>query len=163
MKKLLTIILTIVVIALAVWGGFLLLGREEASEVDKIEQFSLSEEMYGQGEFREITAEELEQLIETKKSFVVVVHMVVCPAEFPVTSIAKQLAHDDGVVIYGLMEEEFKQTALAKTIRYLPSVALYREGELVAYLDAESDSDLEYYKTVDGLRRWLSRYLTNSL
>lgn len=133
---------------------------ENLATVDKpVEKFPLSTEMYDGGEMVEVTAAEFGQLLAERKSFIVVVHMMLCPAEFPVTSIAKQLAHDDGLVIYGLTEEEFRQTALAEKIKYLPSVVIYHEGELVSFLDAESDADLPYYQTVEGLRKWLRRYV----
>lgn len=159
MKKLGVILLAIIAVAAVAGGGFWLISRGNTPANDQIEKFALSEEMYGQGGFQDITTEEFGQLVTEQKSFIVVAHMVVCPAEFPVTSIAKQLAREDDLVIYGLTEEEFKQTDLAKSIKYLPSVAVYRDGTLVAYLDAAADEDTEYYKTVDGLKRWLGRYL----
>ena len=159
MKKLgIALIGTLLVVGVGL-GLFWLVSQEDAPEAEPVARFSLSEEMYGQGEFREITAEEFARLVAERKSFVVVVHMVICPAEFPVTSIAKQLAHEDDLVIYGLTEEEFKQTELAQKIKYLPSVAIYHAGELVAYLDAESDEDLPYYQTIGGLRQWLRTYI----
>lgn len=159
MKKIWAVIAALVVLAGVGLGGFWLLGRDEAPQEEIGQKFGLSEEIWGQGGFQDITAAEFKDLVVARKSFVVVLHMMVCPAEFPVTSIAKQLAHDDGLVIYGLAEEEFRQTALAEKIKYLPSVAIYHEGELVAYLDAESDADLLYYQTVEGLRKWLGRYV----
>ena len=159
MKKLGVVLLSIVSVAVVVWGGFKLIVQDNVPGSDQIEKFVLSEEMYGQGGFRDITAEEFRQLTAEQKSFIVVVHMVVCPAEFPVTSIAKQLAREDDLVIYGLAEEEFKQTDLSKSIKYLPSVAIYHDGQLVAYLDAAADEDMEYYKTADGVKRWLGRFL----
>lgn len=133
---------------------------ENSGGVQKpVEKFPLSAEMYAKGEVIEITASEFEQLVAEKKSFVVVLHMVVCPAEFPVTNSAKELAYAEGMVIYSLTEEEFKQTVLARTIKYLPSVAIIREGELVGYLDAEADADVKYYKTAAGLKEWLERWV----
>ena len=117
--------------------------------------------MYGRSEVIEITAGEFDQLVAEKKSFVVVLHMVVCPAEFPVTNSAKELAHVEGMVIYSLVEDEFKQTMLAKTIKYLPSVAIIHEGELAGYLDAEADEDVKYYKTAAGLKEWVEQYVDN--
>lgn len=123
------------------------------------ERFALSEEMYEEAGLVDITAEEYADLVATKKSFVVVMHMVICPAEFPVRDVAKQLANEDGVRIYGLVEEEFKKTTLAQEVKYLPSMAIIREGELVDYLDAEADEDLLVYKTVEELRKWLGRWV----
>ena len=80
--------------------------------------------MYDDGELVEITARDFNELVAEKKSFVVVLHMVICPAEFPVTNSAKELAHSEGMVIYSLVEDEFKQIELVREVKYLPSVAL---------------------------------------
>lgn len=154
-----------VVLALAVLGVILAVvwqknAVENSGVVEKpVEKFALSAEMYTKGEVVEITAQEFDQLVAEQKSFVVVLHMVVCPAEFPVTNSAKELAHNEGIVIYNLVEEEFKQTMLARTVKYLPSVAVIHEGELVGYLDAEADEDVKYYKTAAGLKEWLGQYI----
>lgn len=133
---------------------------ENSGVVEKpVEKFGLSEEMYAKGELVEITASEFDELVAQKKSFVVVLHMVICPAEFPVTNSAKQLAHDEKMTIYSLVEEEFRQTFLAQKIKYLPSVALIREGELVDFLDAEADEDVKYYKTSEGLKAWIGKWV----
>lgn len=123
------------------------------------EKFALPTEMYDRGEVVEITASEFDALVAEQKSFVVILHMVICPAEFPVTNSGKELAHNEELVIYSMVEEEFKQTTLAKTIKYLPSVAILHEGKLVDYLDAEADEDLPYYKTAEGLKMWLERWV----
>lgn len=119
------------------------------------ETFEFSPEVYEKGEFHEITADEFERMIALKKSFLVVLHMTVCPAEFPITDVARRLSNENGMTIYGLTEEEFQKTELAKVVKYLPSAALYRDGELVDYLDAEDDEDMEYYKSVEGLKEWI--------
>ncbi len=152
---------TAVLIVLGVGLAVVWHGRVENSKVVEkpVEKFALSEEMYTKGGVIEITASDFEQLVAEKKSFVVVLHMVVCPAEFPVTNSAKELAHTEEMVIYSLTEEEFKQTVLAQTIKYLPSVAIIYEGELVGYLDAEADADVKYYKTAAGLKEWLEQYI----
>ena len=119
MKKVWAVVATLVVLVGVGLGGFWWFGQSNApqvSQTDEIQKFSLAEEMWGQGGFRDITAVEFGDLITEQKSFIVVLHMMICPAEFPVTSIAKQLAHDDAVVIYGLTEEEFKKTELAEVV-----------------------------------------------
>jgi|InofroStandDraft_1065614.scaffolds.fasta_scaffold34265_2 hypothetical protein len=135
-------------------------GVGNSGMVDKpVEKFELSEEMYDDGELVEITARDFNELVAEKKSFVVVLHMVICPAEFPVTNSAKELAHSEGMVIYSLVEDEFKQIELVREVKYLPSVALIREGELMDYLDAEADEDLSYYKTAEGLKEWIGKWV----
>lgn len=104
----------------------------------------------------EITAEEFQQMVRAKKSFAVIAHMTICPAEYPLTTVAKQLAREEKRTIYSLTEEEFKKTGLAEKIKYLPTAVIYKNGELVKYLDAGADEDMKYYQTVEGLKEWIS-------
>lgn len=109
------------------------------------------------GEVTELNAAQFADLVAAKADFVVVAHMATCSAEFPLLAVAEEYAETENATLYALNEEEFKQTSLAETVKYLPSAAIYREGKLVRYLDAEKDEDVEYYKTVDGLRKWLTQ------
>lgn len=126
---------------------------------EAVERFRLSDMVDGQGELKEITAQEYNTMVAERKNFVVVLHMVVCPAEFPITNSAKQLAHDESLRLYSMVEDEFAQTDLARRIKYLPSVAIIREGDVVDFLDAEADEDLPYYKTAAGLKEWLEQWV----
>lgn len=107
------------------------------------------------GEVVEITADEFANLVENQDDFVAIMHMTVCPAEFPLSAVAKEYAHNSGATIYSLTEEEFKQTDLSETVKYLPSAAVYRDGKLVKYLDAEKDEDMPYYKTAEAFGEWV--------
>lgn len=142
-----------IIIACAVAALVLILRNGRSAP--ETETFPLSAEIYAEANFQELSTAEFEQLIAEQKSFIVILHMAVCPAEFPIKDVAKQVAQAENLTIYSLKEDDFKQTALAATIKYLPSAAIYRTGELVAFLDAESDEDLEYYKNADGFLKWL--------
>lgn len=107
------------------------------------------------GEVVEITADEFANLVENQDDFVAIMYMTVCPAEFPLSAVAKEYAHNSGATIYSLTEEEFKQTDLAEIVKYLPSAAVYRDGKLVKYLDAEKDEDMPYYKTAEAFGEWV--------
>lgn len=105
----------------------------------------------------DITAEEFRELVQSRQDFTVIAHMTICPAEFPLTTIAKQLAREEKMTIYALSEEEFRKTELAEKIKYLPTAAIYKDGKMVKYLDAEKDEDLKYYQTVEGLKGWIEK------
>ena len=104
----------------------------------------------------EITAEEFQQMVRAKKSFVAIAHMTICSAEYPLTTVAKQLAREENMKIYALPEEEFKKTGLAAEIKYLPTAVIYKNGELVKYLDAGADEDMKYYQSKEGLAEWIN-------
>lgn len=131
--------------------------HEQAELAPAREEFILTAEYYGAGEVRAINAGEFARLMTEKQSFVVILRMVVCPAEFPITTVAKTLAEEEKVTFLELTEAEFKQTELAQKVKYLPSAVIVHEGEVVDFLDAEDDADVEYYKSAVGLKRWLTQ------
>jgi hypothetical protein len=125
------------------------------------QRFPLSSEYYAeQGALIDITAQDFENLIAEKKSFIVMAHMLICPAEAPLTTTVEQFTHDNPIVVLSLDESEFKNTNLKQTIKYLPTAAIYHDGKLVAWLDAESDDDLPTYKSASAFKSWLSNRIT---
>ncbi len=131
----------------------------ESEPLPVFEKFDLESELYSGSELKEISAEEFQGLIDDKKSFVVIAHMEFCPAETPLTTTAEQLVYSDGFTFYALKANVFEETSLAESVTYLPSAAIYHDGELVKYLDAESDDDIPYYQSAEGLRSWLDNYI----
>ena len=55
--------------------------------------------------------------------------------------------------------EEFRNTSFYKTVKYAPSIIVVKKGTIVAYLDAESDEDLNKYQNVDKFEKWLNNYI----
>ncbi len=166
MKK--TTLVTVAIVAMTlVTSGFVcyrLWQSDEASvgtyeSGDEQEKFRLSDPREEPGEMVEISAKQFAEMVEAKKSFVVILHMEICPAEFPITSVAKQLAHEEGLKLYALKEDEYAKTALAEKVKYLPSAAIYHDGKLVEYLDAEEDADVPYYKSTEGLKTWIRKWV----
>lgn len=139
------------VAGVAVWGFNGRFGMEGAM----VGKFRLEEELYGEGEFLEISGEEYEERAWNGESFLVVARMEVCPAEFPVTDTVRSLAAERGVKFYSLKDEEFRKTSLKEKVKFLPSVVIVKEGEVVDFLDAEDDEDLERYKSTEELLKWL--------
>ena len=52
--------------------------------------------------------------------------------------------------------EEKKYFVLIAHMDFCPAET---PGELVKYLDAESDEDIPYYQSAEGLRNWLNNYI----
>ena len=122
-------------------------------------KFRLDDDFYTGGQLNELSSTEFEQLIAQQASFVLIAHMEYCPAETPLTTTAEELIHQKNYGLYGLKGDEFKSSSLASTIKYLPSAAIFRDGQLVAYLDAESDADIPYYQSATQLENWLNKYI----
>ena len=55
--------------------------------------------------------------------------------------------------------KEFKNTKYYKKIKYAPSIIIIKEGNIVAYLDPNSDDDLGKYQDTNKLEEWIKEYV----
>lgn len=58
--------------------------------------------------------------------------------------------------------DEFKKTDFYKSVKYAPSVIIIENGNIISYLDANSDIDLEKYQDVNKFEEWLNNYVNFS-
>ena len=52
-----------------------------------------------------------------------------------------------------------KNTKFYENVKYAPSVIIIKDGEIVSYLDANSDKDLEKYQDANKFIKWLKEYI----
>ncbi len=122
--------------------------------------FYLEEKYYGNNTFIEIGADELEALVEQKESFAVFVHQPFCSASYSFNRVLTEFAEEHQISFYKIRFEDMEDSSLGKHVKYYPSFAIYYEGEVVAFLDAEADEDLPYYKGADEFGQWFGKYVT---
>lgn len=129
--------------------------RDENQEV-----FSLSAEFYESEEgVVEISAEEFLRLVAEKKSFLLLGHTLACPMGMPLTSLAKEFSFNHKIRVVSLDMENFERAGLLAKIKYLPTMVIYQDGEMVRYLDGEKNEDLSAYETLEGLENWVKKYV----
>ena len=61
--------------------------------------------------------------------------------------------------MYEINFKDINNTQIDDYVKYSPSLVIYDKGKLIAYMDANSDDDLQYYKSVDGIKNWVSKYV----
>lgn len=147
-------------LVMLIFGGAL--GGHDGDEVG-VGVVRMDEGLYGDGGLIELSGEEYNELVRDERSFVVVVRMEVCPAGFPVTDTVKVLANQKDIKIYSLKDVEYKKTNLVEMIKYLPTVVIVRDGEVVDFLDAEDDEDLGRYRGAGELGEWVEQYFVITL
>lgn len=55
--------------------------------------------------------------------------------------------------------EDFKNTKYYETVKFGPSILIIQNGEIINYLDANSDEDLPRYQDVEAFEKWLDNYV----
>lgn len=150
-----------VLIILIVITGIIVIIKRNVIEKTKNVMFYLESKYYGTGIFNEIKSDELTDLIESEESFAIFIHQPMCSASYEFNKILVQFAEENKISFYKITFDEMKQTKMYDDVKYYPSFAIYNEGELIDFLDAESDEDLNRYKYKDEFGKWFNGYIQN--
>lgn len=153
----------LVALLIAVVTGSVLFAGMLAGWFDGKSKIEISSEyVCGVGEvpeFVNLTAAEYEKLVEERKSFVVFVDQGGCATAEGLSERLMEYAGKKGIKINRIMFSEMKDTSLYQYVKFYPSVAIVSDGEVVAYLRADSDADAAVYNDYEALEGWLMRYL----
>ena len=159
MKKYLKIIILLFVLTLSVACS----KKEEKIEPFKLDEMVVFDEKIDEDTEELVTTtiekEELQKLIDDKKSFGVYVFLPGCSSCAAFREVLKEYQKNHEINFYSTQIKSAKETVIGEKIKYAPSFVIFKEGEIVAYLDAESDDDLPYYKTADKFNEWLTKYV----
>ena len=121
------------------------------------EKIKLSEEYYKEesGSLVEITKEEL----PTNKNYILFTYNNYCNFPLPCDEVFKSFAEKENIDILAMPFAEFKKTSLYPDIKYAPSVIVVKEKTVIAYLDANSDEDIQKYQDVEEFTNWIKQFV----
>lgn len=122
-----------------------------------IEKFYLEDKYYESNSFIKIDSNIYNNI--KKESYILFTYNNYCKFNIPCEDIFESFSKENNVVILSIPFAEFKKIDLYKKIKYAPSVIIVKNGHIVAYLDAESDNDLDKYQDVSKFREWVSNYI----
>jgi len=125
----------------------------------KEEKFLLEDKYYTSKEYIKIEKEDLNDLIEKKESFAVFVYQPLCVTSYEFNKILTEFSSIYNVSLYQIAFSEIKDTDLNNYVKHYPSFVIYKEGEVVDFLDASSDGDTENYKSLESFTNWFSNYV----
>ena len=126
---------------------------------NKQNTFSLDEEYYNSSSFTELDKNTFDNLISNKKTFAIFIYQPLCSASYEFNKVLTEFSKTYQISFYKLSFNNMKETKLRNDIKHYPSLVIYNKGKIIDYLDADSDEDLEYYKSVDGFKKWFSNYV----
>lgn len=98
---------------------------------------------------------ELENNLETFPLFVYLSGCTSCAAFFP---IVKEWSDSTNIQIYSIeLDSIFKShNSVTDRIKYAPSMFIYKDGEVIDYLDSSNSDDNDVYHKVDKLNEWFN-------
>ena len=119
------------------------------------EVFYLSEKYYNNGDYISISSEE----ISDNESYLLYTYNNFCSLPVQCENIFKEVMEKYKIDALLISFDDFKKTKFYNKVKYAPSVIIVKNGEIVAYLDANSDKDLEKYQNTDKFEEWLKKYV----
>lgn len=152
-------------------------GNKEGKEIDKLNLYAYKDEytaLAGTEQGKEIEekvdnialeyGKKIDQMLDNKESFV----LLVTAGDFCYSSVAGQvdlfnnminLSEKNNLYYYNLGLKVYKNSRLYKTIKYAPTVIIVYKGDVLAYIDAESDEDLKYTNSYEEFEKWFTSYV----
>lgn len=158
MKKRIIIILSIIFIIFSV---IIIIERDLIFKTSNV-LFYLDDKYYNKGVSIEISSLDFEEKIKNKESFALFIHQPVCSKSYEFNKIQSLYQQENNMVFNKILFEDMKNTNLYETIKYYPSFAIFKDGKLIDYLDAESNDDILKYKDYDEFSKWFNSYVRSS-
>jgi hypothetical protein len=125
----------------------------------KQEKFYLEDKYYENNILIEPLVEEVNELFENKESFAAFIYTPGCTSCAEFEKVTDAFRDEHNIIFYHISSQVAKETKIHDKVIYSPSAVLVKEGEIIAYLDATSDKDLEYYKSKENFKSWLEKYI----
>ena len=125
----------------------------------KYEKFYVNDKYYNNGEFIKITSNDLNNLINSKDSFLLYTYNDYCSLKIPCDDIFKNVMNKYKIDMYSIRYEEFEKTDYINKVKYAPSVLIIKNGKIITYLDANKKEDLDRYQDTSSFESWLDKYI----
>lgn len=121
--------------------------------------FNLEDNYYDKSVFKEISYDDLNDLRDKKESFVVFVYQPMCATSADFEKVLSDFMKENSLFIYKIAFKDIKETELGEKIKYYPSFLVYKKGELIDFLEADSDEDVAAYTSLEGFTKWITDYV----
>ncbi|MDD5835760.1 MAG: hypothetical protein PUD34_00925 [bacterium] len=130
---------------------------QKKKEQEKYNTINLSEKYYNEGKFIPTSANELEE--KNSETYILYTYNNFCSLPIPCESIFKTIMEKYKIDILSIPINEFKKTKFYTKVKYGPSIIIIKNEEIITYLDANKDEDLEKYQDVNAFDNWLKLYI----
>ena len=121
--------------------------------------FRLDDDLYGPSEAIDIDKDGYEKLIAEQKSFVIMVDKANCYTTADMRKRMTEFPQDMQFKYYRIMWSDAKESSLHEHVKFVPSVAIVKKGQVVDFLDADSDEDTAKYNEAQALQDWIRSYI----
>ena len=122
-------------------------------------KIKLEDKYYKKSEFIDVDHSKVNDLIKSKESFVVFIYQPMCTMSSEFEELLDEYMDIRKISIYKMSFSDMKKTSLKDTVRFYPSFIIFKDGEVVDFLDADSDEDTNRYKILKAFKEWVESYI----
>lgn len=120
-------------------------------------RFYLSDKYYHTGEFVKVDNKSLEKI--NKENLILFTYNPYCNLPISCEKIFEEFMKKYNIDFVSISFSDFKETSYYDNVKYAPSVMIIKEGEIIDYLDANDDKDLQKYQDEKEFEKWLDNYV----
>lgn len=122
-------------------------------------KIKLEDKYYKRSEFIDIDYLDVDDLIKSKENFVVFIYQPMCTMSSEFEKLLDEYMDIRKISIYKMSFTDMKKTSLKDTVKFYPSFIIFKDGEVVDFLDADSDEDTNKYKILKAFKEWFEGYV----
>ena len=122
-------------------------------------KIKLEDKYYEGNKFIEISEGRLNTLLEEKENFVLFIYQPMCEMSSKFEKVLDEYLKDKKINFHKMSFSEMKKTNLKDKVKFYPSLIIFKDGEVVDFLDADSNEDTKRYKEVDAFKKWFESYV----
>lgn len=122
-------------------------------------KIKLEDKYYEKSEYIDLDYSKVDDLIKSKESFVLFIYQPMCTMSSSFEELLDEYMEIRKISIYKMSFTDMKKTELKDTVRFYPSFVIFKDGEVVDFLDADSDEDTNRYKILKAFKEWLESYV----
>ena len=118
-------------------------------------EFYLEDKYYHNGDYINVSSSD----IKDNESYILYTYNNFCVLPVHCENIFKEVMEKYKIDVLSIPFDDFKNTSFYQEVKYAPSILIVKKGELISYLDANSDNDLEKYQDTTKFEEWLRKYI----
>ena len=130
---------------------------KKINQNDDIKRLYLTDRYYNKGNFIQVSNDDLSKLDD--ETYVLFTYNNYCTLPISCENIFKEFMEKYKIDFLSITFEDYKNTKFYDVVKYAPSILIISKGDVIAYLDANSDDDLDKYQDVDSFEQWLNNYI----
>jgi len=127
----------------------------------KVSKITLDNKYYNEGKYIEVKSSDIKGLNDN--NYILYAHNTFCAFKVPCDTIFKKYMTKYKIDFLSINIDEYKKTKFYKSVKYVPTVIIVEKGEIKAYLDAESDDDLNRYQDSKEFEKWINKYVSKNV